>query len=225
MQTEQGNTLLSLQAVQEFLARHADKLPDVMQSGARERLDAAIIALEGHVSEQTGSQLHAQGATGRLRTLRAVLLRHMKRIARIARADLPRTPELAPLRMPWGKPTGQRLAAAASSMAKAAAPHAAVFVAAGQRADFIARLEQAADALVVSLKDRVQSRSRRKGATGELKAKLAAGRKIVGMIDAFVEDALTDEPELLTRWRVVKHVSKTRVRSTVTEPAPVTAAA
>jgi hypothetical protein len=221
MQTEQGSMLRSLRAVQEFLDRHDAKLPGVGQTGARQRLADAITALEGHVAEQSGNDLAAQGATKTQRALRAVLIRrHMKPISRIAKADLPRTPSLAPLRMPRGKPTIERLCAAADGMAKAAAPHTGVFLAAGLPVDFIARLEQAADALVVSVSDRIQSRGERKGATRGLKAKLTAGRQIVGMLDAFVSNALEDDPALLESWGHVKHVPKTRGRSATATPAP-----
>jgi hypothetical protein len=64
--------------------------------------------------------------------LREALLRnHMAPISRIARADLPVTAELEPFKMPQGKPTIERLSAAANGMAKAARPFSPVFVSAG----------------------------------------------------------------------------------------------
>src|SRR6478672_10498722 len=164
MQTTQGNMLQSLRTVKAFLEENAAKLTDVVKTGARQRLDDAIAELSGHASDQTGSALASQGATLKQRTLRQALLRdHMAPISRIARSDLPQTPEIEPLRMPRGRPTIEKLSAAAFGMAKAAAPYTGVFIAAGLPPDFIARLEAAADALVVSVSDRSQSRGKRSG--------------------------------------------------------------
>jgi hypothetical protein len=160
MQTTQGNMLQSLRTVQAFLEENAPRLTDVVSTGARHRLDAAIAELSVHVSDQTGSALASQGATLKQHTLRRALLRdHMVPISRVARSDLPQTPEIEPLKMPRGRPTAEKLSAAAFGMAKAATPFAGVFIAAGLPADFVARLDAAADALVVSLSDRAQSRA------------------------------------------------------------------
>src|SRR5258708_17087376 len=123
MQTTQGNMLHSLRTVQAFLDDNAATLAGVIGTGARQRLDAAILELSVHASDQTGNTLASQGATQRQRALRHVLLRdHMTPIARVAKADLPQTPDIEPLRMPKGKPTVERLAAAAYGIAKAALP-------------------------------------------------------------------------------------------------------
>jgi hypothetical protein len=132
----------------------------------------------------------------------------MKAISRIARADLPRTPQVEPLSMPRGVPTIPRLAAAADGMAKAAAPFASVFTAAGLPDDFIARLNSAVDALVASNKDRMQSRGKRSGATQGLKSRLVEGRRIVNVLDALVTTTLKDDPVLLGSWNTVKRVQK-----------------
>jgi hypothetical protein len=220
MQTEQGNMLQSLRSVKEFLERNKDKLAGVVHTGARERLDAAIAALEGHATSQSGSALAAQGATQTQRALRAALLRdHMAPISGIAHADLPHTPALKPLRMPRGKPTPERLATAARGMAEAAAAHAELFVAAGLSTDFIAQLNQATDAMLASLNDRVQSQGTRKTATSALKSKLSAGRKIVRVLDTFVKKALVDDPHLLDGWKLVKRVAKTRANTATTTAA------
>jgi hypothetical protein len=158
--------LQSLRAVQAFLEVNADKLSTVAATGARKRLDDVITDLATHASDQTGSYLASQGATQKQRALRRVLLRdHMAPIARIAKADLPLTPEIEPLRMPAGRPTAERLSALASGMAKAASPHADVFVDAGLPQDFIARLTTAAENMLGALSDRMQSRGKRGGAT------------------------------------------------------------
>lgn len=214
MQTAQGNMLQSLRTVQAFLEDNADKLAGVVKTGARQKLQDAIAELSGHASDQTGSNLAAQGATQKQRALRQALVRdHMAPISRIAKADLPFTPEIEPLRLPKGRPTTEKLAAAAYGMSKAAAPFSQVFVAAGLPVDFIARLEGAADAMLLSISERSQSRGKRRGATTGLKAKLTAGRNIVHILDAFVKSALKDDPALLSNWNLVKRVVKVTGRA------------
>jgi hypothetical protein len=221
MQTAQGNMLQSLRTVQAFLEENADTLAGVVKTGARQKLQDAIGELSTHASEQTGSTLAAQGATQKQRALRLALVRdHMAPISRIARADLPYTPEIEPLRLPKGRPSTEKLAAAAYGMAKAATPFSEVFVAAGLHTDFIAQLEGAADAMIVSLSERSQSRGKRSGATTGLKAKLRAGRNIVQVLDAFVKSALKDDPALLANWKTVKRVLKVTGRAAAAPAIP-----
>ena len=216
MQTMQGNMLQSLRTVQAFLDENADKLGEVVKTGARQRLDETIAETTRYVAEQSGNQLASRGATQRQRVLRTLLLRdHMAPVSRIARSELPPTPEVEPFRMPKGKPTVERLAAAAHGMAKAAEPFAPVFVQAGLAPDFIAQLTGAADAMVQSLSDRSQSRGRQSGATSGLKVTLSSGRKIVHVLDAFVRTALQSDPPLLANWNAVKRVQKTAARAPV----------
>jgi hypothetical protein len=223
MQTTQGSMLASLRAVQAFLDQNADPLAAVVKTGARQQLDDAIRVLSAHASDQTGSDLAAQGATRTQRTMREALLRdHMAPISRIARADLPVTPAVESLRMPRGRPTTERLAAAANGMAKAAVPFSPVFVSAGLPQDFVAQLNTATDAMLVALNDRTQNRGRRGGATQGLSEKLSAGRRIVHVLDAFVKSALKDNPSLLANWNMVKRVQKTNGRQPITVVPPVT---
>lgn len=218
MQTRQGSMLQSLRSVESFLDQHAEVLQAVVQSGARQKLADAITALSTHVSGQAGSGLASRGATQKHYALRRALIRdHMAPVARIAAADLPRTPELVPLRMPAQNLPAEKLAAAAYGMANTAKPFASVFTAAGLPADFIDQLVAAADAMTATLDDRAQNRSAQRGATTGLKAKLSAGRKIVHVLDAFVRTALKDDPTLLSAWNGVK-----RVRVIPPTPTPVT---
>ena len=220
MQTTQGGMLHSLRAVHMFLDENTDKLATVVNSGARQRLADAITELSAHASEQSGNHLAAKGATQKQRALRIVLLRdHMAPIASIAAADLPPVPEIEPLRMPRGKPSGERLAVLAQGMAKAAVPYAPTFVSAGLPPTFIADLTAAAGALLSSLDDRTQSRGRRSGATKGLRQRLSAGRKIVRVLDTFVKSALKDDPSLLANWRAVKRVPRVTGRAALPDAA------
>jgi len=225
MQTTQGSIMESLRAVQAFLDDNADRLAAVVKTGARQKLDDAIAELSGHASDQTGSNLTAQSATQKKRALRQALLRdHMAPIARIARAELPPTPAMEPLKMPKGKPTVERLVALAEGMAKAAAPFTDTFVSAGLPTDFVAQLNAASDALVGAVNERTQSRGRRGGATTGLKDKLSRARKIVHVLDAFVKTAAIDDPALLANWNAIKRVRKTPTRPATPATTPATTA-
>lgn len=207
MQTSQGRMLDSLKAVQSFLDEHATALGDVATGPARKRLDDIVAELAAHVAEQSGSDLAAQGNTKKQRALRIALYRdHIAPISRIARADLPDTPEVQPLKMPRGKPSTQKLASIARGMAKAAAPYAPVFVSGGLPADFIARLDAATNALLQVAVERSRNRGRRGGATTGLKDRLSAGRKIVRVLDALVKSAGANDPVLVADWNSVKRV-------------------
>jgi hypothetical protein len=152
MDRPQGRTLQSLEDARAFLDEHTDKLAAINTTGARQELDRAIADAAAHATDQTGHALVAEGTTQKQRALRHALLRdHMSPVARIARARLPHTPELAPLRMPRSNPSVQRLASAARGMAQAAEAHADVFLAAGLPAEFIAQLNDAVGALVRSV--------------------------------------------------------------------------
>jgi hypothetical protein len=222
MQTKEGNTLLSLRTAQEFLERNTDVLPEVAKTGVRQRLDEVIVALDGHASSQEGSSIAMRGATKLLRTRRTTLRRdHMAPIARIAKLDLPPIPQLQALRMPRGRPTVERLAAAAAGMAEAARPYADVIVAAGRPVDFLERLLEASDALVASYQGHIVRRGQLKGATRGLRAKLTTGRKLVHVLDALVQSELQHDPARLADWSVVMRVQKKKGgRSQIAGPVP-----
>ena len=223
MRTSQGNTLQSLRSVQAFLRTNAAVLPTVATAGARQQLDDIVASLDGHAIVQSGSTLTARSATQRHTALRDVLLRdHMKPIAMIAAASLPKTPELEPLQMPKGRPTPERLRALAHGMANAAQPYEQVFINAGLPQDFLAQLIASADATTDTIGARQQNRVQVGSATRGLSVQLSNGRKIVHVLDAFVKSALKDDPSLLAGWNQAKRVGKTNgPRAQVsTTPAP-----
>ena len=214
MKTAQGNMLVSLDAVNAFLDEHADALPGVVTTGTRHKLRSAIADLAAFRSDQAGGALIAQGSTQHQASLRKVLMRdHMAHIARIAKAELVQTPELLPLRMPRGRPTIPKLVAAAEGMGKAAAPYVSVFTEHGLPADFIQQLESSASLLLDSASTHKNIQGRRRTATEGLAARLSAGRRIVHVLDAYVQTALKDDPSLLAGWNSVKRVQRTGMRA------------
>jgi hypothetical protein len=204
--------------VQDFIDKHADKLNAVVDTGARKELAAAIDSLTEAQSTQTSGETNARGHTNKQRSLRDILLKdHMGAISRIARANLPPTPELEVFRMPRGRQTVSKLAAAAYGMADSAAPYAATFVSAGMPTDFIPRLKAAADAVVAARRQHRQSKGDRSRATQSLKDRLQRGAHIVKILDSFVGAALRNDTDLLAEWKRVRHTRIITPRST--EPA------
>ena len=205
MKIRQGYQLIALRGVQDLLDAHADQLGALATSGARCKLDAQVSALNDHVLAQSASDLQARGATQKQYALRRKLIKgHMAPVARIARAELPRTPELEALRMPDDGANSHVLHAAAIGMANSAEGHAGTFIEYGMPADFTDRLRAAADAMIDTVNARAQIRGARQGATRGLITGISNARKTVRVLDAFVSDVLHDDPALLTEWNAVK---------------------
>jgi hypothetical protein len=211
MQAIQGNTLLSLQNVQAYLAENAATLGDLVSAETRKTLDDSIAELSEHATVQDGHTRVAKGATARQRAKRTALVRdHMRPIARIAELKLEDTPELLSLTLPRDRPPVERLAALADGMARAAEPHAALFIRAGCTPEFIQNLRTAADELLATLSDRAQSRSKVRTATSALRTKLVRAQKVVRAIDGFMMSALANDPDRLAGWKLVKRVPQPR---------------
>ena len=88
MQTAQGNMLVSLNAVDEFLTDHAAVLGGVITTGARGKLKQAIADLIALRSDQTGGVLTSRISTQSKASHRKALMRdHMAPLARIAKSE------------------------------------------------------------------------------------------------------------------------------------------
>ena len=209
MNSRQSRQVDTLHSAKAFMVQNALRMPSVAASGTKQDLDDAITNLEAHSESQASRILIALGTTQRVMSLRAVLLRdHMAHVAGIARAKLPATPELMPLRLPQRRLSDRNLASAADAMAAAATPFAQVFVDAGLPQDFIARLSGAADALLASRELLKQTQGQRSGATEGLDDMLRHGRRTLKALDSFVVSALKDDPALLANWKMLIRVRK-----------------
>jgi len=209
MRTKEANQLEALRNVQAFLDEQRNRLPTIATSGARRQLDDALARLTQHADDQTSSAAWSRNCTKRYHALRRRLFRsHIVPIALIARTTRPPLSELAQFRIPRGKPTAQRLAAAAHAMAEAAAPHADTFVAAGMPDNFIAQLKGASDAMMAELEARAQEWARHRIATEALRAGISSARRIVQVLDAFVRSACELDVEMIAGWESVTHVRR-----------------
>lgn len=226
MKSTQSIVFQSLRAASVFIDTNAEQLAGVVDSGARKRLAEAIASLSAHAVDQNGNQLKAQGLTERQRALRAELHDQMAAIARVARADLPNTPEFGALRMPRGRQTPDRLKAAAGGMAQVAAAHTAVFTAAGLPNDFIAQLTNSAQAVLTAVDERKVTRGKRRGATAGVAQQVAEGKRVLAILDALVKRALRGNAPMLANWRSVIRVPAAGVTVTPVAgtPAATTAA-
>ena len=166
--------------------------------------------------------MEARGETRRYQQRRRELLTlHMMPITRIAKDELDGTPDISALRMPRGKPTAAALVAAARGMAKVAAPHSAIFTAAGLPVDFIAHLTAATDAMQASYDARVRRRGERRSATTGLAAHLREGRQQLYILAGLLRHEPAVDAALMADWQVSTRIPR---RTRRTEKAPVVAA-
>lgn len=220
MQSAQSGMITRLLGVRAFFAKHDDRLGDIARSGTRRQLDAILAELEQSATTQSGAPGDQKRGGLQFKRLRRVLVRkHMTLIARVAAADLPSSPALAPLRLP-GRSTVAQLVAAARSMAKTAEPHAAIFVAAGLPEDFIHRLLSAADELSQFDGQRKQQRGEGVAATKSLAMRINAANRVIGVLDAMIQGAFEDDPAFLAEWSSVRRVRKLP-RKPAGEPVPI----
>ena len=92
MNKRQEQILQSLRSAQAFIDTNSDALPPTVIQGTKAKLDRTIASLTNHATNQTGDHLLGMGLTRTKRSLRKTLIKkHMKPIARIARAELPAT--------------------------------------------------------------------------------------------------------------------------------------
>lgn len=174
----QATQLQSLRAAQQFLDAHCPRIGAINCSGARRRMDALVTQVEQSLTMQEAAMIAGRGETRRYQQLRRALLAlHMAPIDAIAHGELASTPEVSAASIPRGNPSAARLAAAARGMAQVVTPHAPIFIEAGLRTDFVARLLAAADAMQASFDTRVRWTRERRIATSSVAQHLRGGRQ------------------------------------------------
>ena len=204
MQNSQRAILGTLEGAQEFLDQNAEGLGGVAANGTRKKLGRIVSALTSHHTTQTQSVVSAQQLTLSTSAARRALLQdHLASIAAVAKAELPNVPELAlARRTPKGSAPVGTLLTRAESVAKAVAPFADTFVAAGMPADFLAQLQGATDAVAHVASSRKASLDKASGATVGIAKQLAAGRRQINILDKQVRTALRGaDPALLKEWK------------------------
>jgi len=230
MKRQESSVRDTLVNVQQFLDANAAALGPVNTSGARKALDDAIAALDDHAVAQGEHTIRSAGETNKQRMLRLALRKqYLRPIAKVAAASLGNVPEISTLRMPSPNLVGSELVDAANAMANAAEPHAAVFIAAGLRPDFLDGLRAMTQAIQTSLGGRTDHVIKRRGSTIALGSGAVSGRTALRLLDAVIEQQVPDNVQLLAEWKAVKRIPRksgtTRVTETIVAVTPAPAAA
>jgi hypothetical protein len=204
MRATQGIRLSKLVAVQRFLDENAPYLPGVHASVARRRLDELVDGLYECGVNQEAYHISRKGETRRYQALRRKLVRnHLAPLVAIAQSVLVDEPALRVIRMPRGNPRPVQLLSVARGLAQAAAPHAGVLIAAGLPDDFVARINDAADAMLASYETRDSQVGRRYTATRGIVADLRAAKTIVRVLGALVRAEADDDDQLQASWNAI----------------------
>jgi hypothetical protein len=226
LQTLQGIVLETLRAIQLFFIKYAARLGAVVKSGTQRQLDKAVADLEHLGSEQATSETVMSAAPKAAELRHDLIEKHMKPILRLASVNLPRTPELAKLAIPRGKPTPEKLVVAARGIGNTVAPYAQTFIDAGMPETFLADLESAAQAVADCAAQRKGSTAVGKKATSGIAATISRGKRVITGLDALVTKELdprsADDELIRAEWKSVKKVRKTASRPVVPpEPVPI----
>ena len=214
MKTAQANTLSCVNAVLAFLDTHAARITHIATCGSRQALEACAVEASRCATAQAIGDLDSRACTLEISRRREELVQgHMVPIVRIARANSCGAVTNASLRLPRSRRGLHRLGVHAYAMARSAACHADTFVEAGLPADFIARLESAADALLEASARSARLKAKTAEATHRLRSALTSALQHAAVLDAFMQSAARDNPELLGGWNQVKRVKPTSPRS------------
>ena len=225
MQTSQGITLETLRAIVLYIDKHAERLSLVVKSGSRRQLDQLVAELDGLALRQSTNATILSGAEKAKELRQDLVEKHMRPIVQIASVDLPRTPELARLKVPKGNPTPEKLVKAADQFREIAAPHAKTFIEAGLPENFLQELDAAAKAFMEFTARRKSSVGAGVAATTGIKDTISRASRVIKALDSLVLKQLDrrspDDQLLRTEWRSVKKVRKTASRSATAEPLPI----
>jgi hypothetical protein len=219
--------------VQEFFAANAAALGLVTQSTSKADLDAAVLAMQSHASDQDTSIIAALGETSSQRAQRLELRKtYMLPISKIAAAKLVDVPQFADLRMPRYYIIGNRFVAAATAMANAASLYVKVFTDAGLPSTVIDDFRGGIARLTTSVSVRSGHQRSRKTASQGLDVTAEKLHKAIRVLDGAVRHQLVNDPALLAVWVSTKRVPTKRrspkpsqAPAQTTAPTPATPAA
>jgi hypothetical protein len=205
---KQVSELQAMRDAQAFLDDNAAVLGKVSKSKTRLALDEVVTGLSGNHDKQHSERDTAVSQTDNRGTLQDTLrLVHMKPIAEIARSKLFAAPNISEMRLPRQNISAPRLASKARAMATVAEQYKQVFLDEQLPDDFIEQLRGAADAVDTATLERNKSRASLVEATEGVDALITRGRAVMRVLNAMVVGKLLHRPELLRKWRFVKHVA------------------
>lgn len=222
MKVRDDAVLDALQRAQPFLDENATALTSVDFTAARKRLDDVEASFSAHALDQDVGERVAKGETAKQLQLRMKLRsEQMQPIAVVARGNLRTVPEFKSLQMPKPRQHGQAFIASARGMADSAAIHKEILVAHGLPSTFLDDFTAGITKLEDSLNEREKSRTKRVGATKGLNVEAKNGRTVLRILDALMQQALSDNEPLLRAWKSARLIRR-RPGGNSAPPAPAT---
>jgi len=207
MEIQQQYKLDALERSQEFLDTHEEEVGPLKDTEGRRQLDAAVAKVAAHRQGQLVAENERRAAKARQESAATELqTKHMKPIAKFARAKLPGVPDFASLSENGSRLRTRALVPAARAMAAAAESVVEVLVAAQFPADVVPQLTRAADTLEEALNDHATRKVAKGVATASLRQHLEEGRSAVALLDPIVTRKLAGNAGLLEGWRRAKRV-------------------
>lgn len=206
MHARQKELIEMYQRVQDFLGANP---PPASEAYAAQKaiLDQVVDRLSDHYEDQSVGQRLSRQETRRQSALRRRLREEcLVPLAQIARAhrDVPGLDVAT--RTPSQRLSTLRLIQEAGGIRAAVATQPAVFVASGQPADFLARLDAAIDDLRQSTLGKARNVGTHVGARRGLGDEIRAGRKAVEILDTIVRAAFRGQGTLLAKWKLARRV-------------------
>ena len=200
--------------VQEFFVANAAALGLVTQSTSKADLDAGVLALQGHASDQDTSIIAALGETSSQKAQRLELRKtYMLPISKIAAAKLVDVPNFSDLRTPPYSIIGNRFIAAATAMANTASTYLKMFTDAGLPSTVIDDFRSDIARLSQSVNVRSGHQRSRKTASQGLDVAAAKLHEAIRVLDGAVRHQLVNDPALLAVWVSTKRVPSRRASS------------
>jgi hypothetical protein len=207
MLTRQKQVIEALQRVQAFLALHPP--PETPGYATQKKLfDEIVASLTDNAENQvSGRRLRHAEVPRQVGLKKALREQHLAPIAQIARATLSDLPAIdKALRMPSESLSALRLVAEASAMRAAAAQYEAKFVEAGRPADFVKQLDDAIEAVRLSMIGKARYLGQQVGGSAGIERDLKRGRQSVEVLDTIVKDAFRGDKGVLAEWRSARRV-------------------
>ena len=209
MFARQKQLLETFVRVRAFVAAHPVTGP-LSYGSAPETLDDVVPRVREHAGVQiTGRALSSAELRVQAKLVKLLLVRHMRPIAAIARAQIePEQNERMPaaIKMPPAGVGVTKILQACDGMIAAARPFEAEFIANGLPADFLAQFTEVRNELESMLGNRAALIGTHVGARAGLQLQIRRGRSAIDRLDAVVKAAFDGDVETLAKWRAAKRV-------------------
>ncbi len=199
MRSTQTRWIKTIEAMRSFITQHGDRVR-TQESGAWRDLDALGRQMREDGTTQAAATQAAHDGVVRKNELRAKLHFQLALIA----ATVPRIPEQerwwCRIELPARGLSHWRLLVAAGGIAKAVAPMAPAFMAAGLPTDFVEALRSAIADLEGAQSATVSQRAAKMAATRALEVSVGRAPQLLAVVNLLVRLELKDDVALLAEW-------------------------